>query len=107
MRSTLVIVLVALITFAYVLVRFLNAVRFVDRFERRRANGALAIGVVAPPFVAFPVARADISGQDLRTIVLGAALWVTIAMAFAAFAVSRAQWARTVSAFHRAEPAVH
>jgi hypothetical protein len=106
MQSTLVIVLVALITFAYVLVRFFNAVRFIDRYERRRTGGGLAIGLVAPPLVALPIAQPGLADQDLRLLIIGSALWVTIAMAFAAFAVSRAQWTKPVSGFRRPQPAI-
>ena len=80
---------VAAVLFFYVLLRLAASLRVAARAHRRVAEGGIvfALGVPLALFVV-PVLR-EIPARDLRAFVIGSALWVTLAMAFAAFALSR------------------
>lgn len=89
MTAMQIIILATALTFGYVLVRFIHVMAFVDRGTRRFAEGSLVFTMAAPALVFLrPVAQA-MPERDLEVLVLGSALWVTLALAFWAFAARR------------------
>jgi hypothetical protein len=76
--------------FAYVLLRFATTIMHAGKKRRHLAQNGLIL-LVAAPILLFVPSPIDIPNADLRTLLFGSALWVTLAMAFAAFALSRAK----------------
>ena len=81
------------IVLGYVLMRFINALRHVKGRQRRYAESGVFFAVLSPAAL-LPTGVLDIPPEDVRVLLLGAATWMALALAFAAFAVSRA-WGTT------------
>jgi hypothetical protein len=77
----------AALLFAYVLLSFAWTVTHVGKHRWRLAQNGLIVAI-APPSLLL-VAPIDIPGADVRTLLFGSVLWVTLAMAVAAFSWSR------------------
>jgi hypothetical protein len=77
----------AALVFAYVLLSFAWTVTHVGKHRWRLAQNGLIVAI-APPSLLF-VAPIDIPGADMRALLFGSLLWVTLTMAFAAFSCSR------------------
>jgi hypothetical protein len=95
MQSPTLIVAVAALTFGYVLLRFTRAMRAAGIRDRRLGQGGLVFALGVPLLLVVP-RTPDIPNDDLQAILLGSALWVTIAMAFAAYAISHTAHRRTL-----------
>jgi glucose dehydrogenase len=77
----------AALLFAYVLLSFAWTVTHVGKHRWRLAQNGLIVAI-APPSLLF-AAPIDLPGANVRTLLFGSLLWVTLAMAFAAFSCSR------------------
>lgn len=93
MSSTQTIILATLLTFAYVLTRFISVMLHLDRATRRFAEGSLVYTVTAP--LALLGAAQAIPREDFEVLAVGSVLWVIAALAFWAFAARRIQWRAT------------
>ena len=83
----------AAVLFFFVLIRFSAAFRHGTRANRSLAGGGIALAV-APPVIGFAGAPLmNFPADDYQALMYGAALWVSLALAFAAFAISRARTA--------------
>ena len=89
MTAMQIIILATALTFAYVLVRFIHVMVFVDRGTRRFAEGSLVFTIAAPALVFLRPLAQELPQRDLQVLLLGSALWVTLALAFWAFAARR------------------
>ena len=74
--------------FGYVLLRFAAAVVTTDKRRRRHAGAGVGFASVAPVITGFSLG-AGIAESDLPLFALGTIIWVTLALAFSAFAISR------------------
>jgi hypothetical protein len=57
--------------------------------RRSIIRGATTVGVVPPLVIMLGVSAGGFQGWNVQPLVLGAALWVTLAMAFGAIALRR------------------
>jgi hypothetical protein len=80
----------ATVVFGYVLLRFVSTLIRVDCGTERRYAGAGLLFAVAIPALA-TVQVSAIPTADLPLYALGSLFWVTLALAFSAYAVSRAR----------------
>jgi hypothetical protein len=93
MSERVIVGLVTVLTLAYLIVRFSQMVMFADRIDRRLAAFAALVALVVPT-VAGAALPGQLADRDMSWLVIGAALWVSLALSLGAFASSRMsrQW---------------
>lgn len=77
----------AALLFTYVLLRLATTVTHAGKNGWRLAENGLIFAIAVPTLLFVPAIK--IPSADVRTLLFGSMLWVTLAMAFAAFACSR------------------
>ena len=89
MDSTQLLFGAASVALLYVVIRLVAAILSPRRRRGMTAYGGILV-TIAAPIAAFTVPRdLGMPAEDERLFMVGSALWLTLAMAFAAFALSR------------------
>lgn len=84
----------ATVVFGYVLLRFVVTLLRVRCREDRRFAGAGIVFAVAVPILGTMQSGSLVTDEDLPLYALGSVIWVTLALAFSAYAVSRSRGLR-------------
>lgn len=94
MEITQSLALASLLLFGYVAARF--AWEMKDARRRRGVGGAGILFAVLPPASGYLYQRTDgIRAEDTAVYAIGSIVWVTVALAFAAFYMSRSRSMQT------------
>ena len=91
MTSSALVITLTSALLLYVVAKLLAVI--LSRSESRAAAGygGIVVGIVAPMIAFLLPSGFRIPAQDVRIFAFGAALWTTLALALAAFALSRTQ----------------